>query len=174
MRVLLATAFLIFAPQLLWAADAPASDASVRKLIETTHVRELLDAAQAQLVESMRAGMHQALADQNVTAEQQKILDEMQVQMTAILMEEISWDKLEPMLVGLYATTFTQREINGMLAFYRTAAGTALITKMPVVMQKSMEKTQARMATALPKLQQLQRDTVVKLTAAAEKSTAPQ
>jgi hypothetical protein len=107
MRALLATAFLIVAPQWLSAAQAPASQASIHQLLETTHARRLLDVMQAQLGASMRAGMHQALADRNVTAEQQSILDEMQVQMTAILMEEISWEKLEPMFVELYATNFT-------------------------------------------------------------------
>ena len=52
----------------------------------------------------------------------------------------------------LYAETFTQEEVDGLLAFYRSPAGVALLEKMPQVTQKSAAITQQRIAPLVEKL----------------------
>jgi hypothetical protein len=73
------------------------------------------------------------------------------------------------MFIDIYKRSFTQGEIDGMLSFYKTDAGKALISKMPVVMQNSMQAMQSKMATTMPQIQQLQRETIEKLKAAKQR-----
>jgi hypothetical protein len=147
-------------------ADAPASDTSILELLEVTKSRQLLDNMSAQLDSVTRTSMQQALAGKQVSAEQQKILDDMRAQLIEIFGKHMQWVELEPMFVDIYKRTFTQSEVDGMLAFYKTPAGQAVIAKMPLAMQNSMQAMQSKLATLMPHVQQLQRETIEKLKAA--------
>jgi hypothetical protein len=89
-----------------------------------------------------------------------------------VLLEELDWSKLEPMMTEIYTKTFTQREVDGIVAFYRSEAGAAVISKMPVALQEVMQRTQARLRNLMPRLQQIQREAVQELRAGEDKSPA--
>ncbi len=57
-------------------------------------------------------------------------------------------DKIRPQLVTLYSETFSAEEIDGILAFYQSPAGHALLEKTPVIMSKTM-------ALMMPEIQRL-------------------
>nr|WP_276510032.1 DUF2059 domain-containing protein [Niveibacterium umoris] len=59
------------------------------------------------------------------------------------------------MFLDIYQKTFTQKEVDGMLSFYKSPAGQAVIKKMPQVMQASMQIMQARMSKLVPQIQQI-------------------
>jgi hypothetical protein len=116
-----------------------------------------------QMDEMMKNAMQQALQGQTVTPKQQKVIDDMQTKTVAVLKEELNWESLEPLYIQIYSESFSQEEIDGMLTFYETPAGQALIKKMPVVMQKSMVEMQKRMGTLMQKLQKIQQDALSEL-----------
>jgi hypothetical protein len=167
-RSLLA-ALLLLAPLQVVAADTPASDASIRELLEVTESRKLIDAMTAQLDGVMRNSMAQALGDTQLTEEQQKILDDMRQRFVAVMQAEMSWERYEPLMMQVYRQTFTQPEVDGMLAFYRTDAGRAVIAKMPAVMQSSMQLAQEQMAQTIPKLQEIMQESAAKFEATKRK-----
>jgi uncharacterized protein len=68
----------------------------------------------------------------------------MNLRRRAMLREEMTWDKLRPVYVQIYQESFTQEEIDGLIAFYESPAGFAFVEKMPFVMQKSMSIMQSR------------------------------
>ena len=103
----------------------------------------------------MKSSIKQAVAGQSLTPEQEMVKLEMQGKMAAMLREELSWESLEPMYIEIYRKTLTQREVDGMLSFYTSPAGRAVILKMPLVMQSTMQAMQGRMSTFMPKIQQL-------------------
>lgn len=62
------------------------------------------------------------------------------------------------MIVPVYEKHFTEAELDGMIAFYQTEVGQALVTKTPLVMRESMqigaawgEKVGAQIAERLQK-----------------------
>jgi uncharacterized protein len=144
---------------------AAASEASVRKLLEVTESRQMLEQVWQHVESSMEITMKQLLGDQVLTPEQQKMLDDVRVKVVTIMREELSWEFMESMMLDVYTKTFTQQEVDGMLTFYATPAGRSVITKMPLAMQHSMAAMQDRMATMMPKLQQVQKDMVAKVQA---------
>jgi hypothetical protein len=145
--------FAMMAPAFTVSA-APASEASVRELLEVTKTRQMLDQVYGQL-ESMYSGsMQQALGDQ-MTAEDEARMQRFAARMTALMKKEMGWDVLVPMYVEIYGKSFTEDEIQGMLAFYRTPAGQAVIDKMPLVMQGTMQAVQARVGAMMPEMQKM-------------------
>ena len=65
----------------------------------------------------------------------------------------------------IYRKSFSQSEMDGMLKFYKSPAGKAVIAKMPVVMQNTMQVMQGEMAEMMPKIQQLIADTTSQMQA---------
>jgi uncharacterized protein len=66
---------------------------------------------------------------------------------------------LRPLYVQVYQETFTQEEIDGLIAFYESPTGIAFVEKMPVVMQKSMSMMQSRMAPMMEKVRAVMKQT---------------
>jgi len=76
--------------------------------------------------------------------------------------EEISWDHIKDDYIGLYADTFTAEEMQGMIDFYQSEPGQALVNKQPILMQKSMQLNQQMMMRIMPKLQEFMRPTAMR------------
>lgn len=148
------------------AVAAPATDASIKQLLEVTQARSTVDSMLKQ-VDAMIAGtVQRALSGKTPTPKQQAAIDRMNRRMAATVREEVSWDKLEPMYLRLYRETFSEEEVGSMLSFYRTPAGQAVIKKMPLMMQKIMLETQNTMLRSMPKFQKIQQDFIDELRAA--------
>lgn len=86
--------------------------------------------------------------------------------MLAVLKDATSWEKMEPMYLRLYRESFTEEEIAGMLTFYRTPAGQAVINKMPLLVQKSIVETQKTISAVSPQMQKIQQDFIAEMKAA--------
>jgi hypothetical protein len=104
-----------------------------------------------------------------ITPEKQAVLDRMQTKMEAALDEMLNWDALQGMYLRTYRASFTQDELDGMMAFYRTPAGIAMIKKMPLVMQNVMGEMQSVMKPMQVKMREIQRETMQELQALPDK-----
>ncbi len=147
-------------PLFVHAADSKPTEQSIRKLLTVTDARKILDTMMAQFDGSIEAGMQQALQGRTVTPDQQKMMENMRHNIMKIFKEELSWESLEPIYIQAYRDSFTQKEIDGMLAFYNSQAGQAMIKKMPVVMQNTMVLMQKRMGPFLQKIQKMEQETI--------------
>jgi hypothetical protein len=145
------------------ASDKLASEESVRKLLEVTESRKMLENVWQHVEASMDMTMRQVLGEQKLTPAQQKQMEEVRTKVVAILREELSWEFMESMMMEVYTKTFTQDEVDGMLAFYASPAGRSVITKMPIAMQHSMQVMQQRMTIMIPKLQQMQKEMIAQV-----------
>lgn len=144
--------------------DMP-SEVSIKQLLETAQVRKLLDSVMTQMDTMLQQTMKQATQGRKVPPKVQKDIDKREAEMMAILKEILDWGKLEPMHVRVYQKSFTQQEVDGMIAFYQTPAGHAVITKMPLVMQNTMNEMQEMMGPVIQKMQKMQQDVIAELKA---------
>jgi hypothetical protein len=155
---LLLACLLLAAPA--FANDAPASDESIREMLAVSDAHKLIDTVRGQIDAMMKDSMHQALQGKVLSADKQVILDHMQAKMAAVIDEMLDWNALQPMYIRIYRASFTQDELDGMLAFYKTPAGQAMINKMPLVMQNVMSEMKVLIGPMQQKLQQIQRETL--------------
>jgi uncharacterized protein len=142
-----------------------ASTASVKQLMAVTKTKRMLDNTMSQIDGWMKATLQQAMAGKKLTSEQDKIAADMRAKLIALYEKDLSWKSLEPMFVDIYQKSFTQKEIDGMLAFYKSEAGQALISKMPIVMQSTLQIMRNKMVVLMPKIEQLTHETVEKMKA---------
>jgi uncharacterized protein len=151
------------------AATNPPSEASIKQLLETAQARKMVDSVMAQTEAFMRQAVQQATQGQQIPPKVQKDIDKRQAELMAILKEMFEWNKLEPMYLRVYQKSFTQQEVDGMIAFYKTPAGQAVINKMPVVMQNTMNEMQQMMGPMMQKIQRMQQDVVAEMKAEGQK-----
>jgi len=157
-RISLVVSLLLLTPALTMAA--PASEASIKQLMEITEMRKLIDSLPAQIKSQMETAMNNAiqqhLQGKSLKPAQQRAVDNMTKRMTDLLAGELSYDKMESKFIPAYRETFTEEEVAGMIAFYKTPTGQAVIHKMPVLMQKTMSMQQESVMQLMPKLQEIQ------------------
>jgi hypothetical protein len=124
-----------------------------------------MDNIKQQMGGFMRNAMQQATQGKALTPERQAILDHMSQQMSDLMTETLNWDTLKPMYMRVYHESFTQSEIDGIIKFYKTPAGKAMINKMPVVMQNVMTEMQGIIKPMQQKMMQIQHETADKIKA---------
>jgi hypothetical protein len=168
MKLVVTVVFAVFASQAALAQEAKPSEASIRQLFEVMHSSKLLDAYLTQIDATVRASMQQAFAGQQPTPKQQKIMETLGRNIASLVKEELNWATFEPMMIEVYSNTFTQHEVDGMLTFYRSEAGQAVIAKLPTAMQQTMTSMQSHVKTLTPKIAELERDAAAQLKAAGE------
>jgi hypothetical protein len=139
------------------------SDASLKELIGLMQSQKMVERMMSQMQSSMESAIKQSLAGHELSDKEKAAIDKLKANMTTVLKEELSWDKMEPVYLQVYRETFTQEEIDGAIAFYKTPAGQAFISKMPTAMSKSMSLMQQRMAPIMEKLRAMQADVAKEL-----------
>src|SRR5579871_5041557 len=148
-----------------FANDAPASDASIRQLLELSNAQQLLDGIKGQVNTMMSQTLQQATQGKPVSPEKQAILDDMRTRIMAAFDDNLSWDALQPMYTRVYKAAFTQDEIDGIIKFYKTPAGKAMVKKLPIVLQHVMTEMQALMQPTLQKVREIQAEEMQKIKA---------
>jgi hypothetical protein len=149
------------------------SEESLRHLLDVMQAQKLVQTISAQM-DGMFAGMLKKQLDgQEVTPEQQHAIEERQQAAKSMVKELLSWDSMEHLYLKVYGETFNQAEIDGMIGFYSSPVGQAVIAKLPQATKSSMAEIQARVQQMMPKLQQMAKEAAeqVKAQGAAKKSS---
>ena len=123
----------------------------------------------AQMDNLMQQTIAEATKGQQIPPKVQKDIDQRRSEMMALMKDLLDWKKLEPMYVRIYQKTFTQQEVDGMIAFYKTPAGQAVMSKMPAAMQNTIDEMQQLMGPVMEKMQRLQQDVVAEMKAESKK-----
>ncbi len=136
-----------------FAAGPKPSEASIKELLVLSDVPKIIDAVMGQVDGMMQQMVAQASEGQQVTPAQQAAIDRYLAKAKGIMAAELTWAKLEPVYVRIYGEALTQEEVEGIIAFYKTPAGKALVSKMPVLMQKTMAEMPVLMGPLTQKIQ---------------------
>ena len=150
-------------------ADTPPSEDAIKQLLEVTQARQMVDTMNSQMQNMLKNSMQAATQGQKVTPQIQKEIDQIEQEMNSELKDVLTWSKLESMYIRVYQKSFTAQEIDGLIAFYKTPTGQALLTKMPVVLQNTLNEMQQRMAPMMQRMRQDQQAVSAEIKAESEK-----
>ena len=124
-----------------------ADDASKRAKVEEMLTASKVDTITKQMLGNVPERVKQAASRQlyvqnATTPEQKKITQDYLNQMGTIAQKGASWDAVHPKLVALYMQAYTEPELDGILAFYKTPPGQALIAKTPELSGQTIQVLQ--------------------------------
>jgi len=148
------------------------SDESLKELLQLCDAAKMIDNMWGQVDAAMKGMITQSTKGQQLTPRQQAAIDSFQSKYSALMREEFSWSKLEPVFIRIYKNSLNQEEIDGMIAFYKTPAGQAVIKKMPVLVQQIMAEMPAMMEPLMQKMQPLVQQLQADMKAASEAPAA--
>ncbi len=128
-------------------ADEASKSAKAEELLQLTQSDQML-----KTMEPMMKGML-AQAGKDMTAEQRAKAGDLQEKMLTLVAANLN--KAKPALAKVYTDTYTEDELDGILAFYKSPAGKAFIQKMPEVMQRSMPVMMQMIGDLQPELKKM-------------------
>jgi hypothetical protein len=156
--------------------NAP-SEQSVNEMIKLMQLENLLRAALQQMNDGMEKGMEgglqKAMSGRELTPAQKASVEDFRKKFKATAAEELSLDRIMHMYTQAYRDAFSQEEVNGVIAFYKSPAGKAVTEKNPIVMQKAAALTEARITVMTKKLDQMQGEFFQQFTATPASSASP-
>ncbi|HZY62480.1 MAG TPA: DUF2059 domain-containing protein [Edaphobacter sp.] len=171
-------AFLLILPALVCVGQASQNpqgtsdkQAKAEEIIQLTHTDQLMQRVMAQMNERMKNQAAQQAARMNLNAEQKAAFDDYEAKLNQLLTSAVNWEKMKPIMVRVYAETYTVDELDGILKFYRSPAGQSMVAKSPELMSKTMTLMMQQMSTLQPQIEQLTKDLQSKIQKAAP--TAP-
>ena len=138
-----------------------ASNEIITEESKTESVEHLVDLmAMDHMVESIYAQMggvvHKMRSQMRIeNPDQEEILNKYAELIDDLMRNEVSWEKMQPIVVQIYEANLTKKEIDDMIAFYSTDTGRALIHKMPGLNEQSIIASQQLVGNMLPKLRVL-------------------
>jgi uncharacterized protein len=128
-------------------------EAKIERLLELTNADAMMD----QVFNQMKA-MTASQVPKGTTPEQQAREEQTRNKIMDLIKSRMRWDKMRPDYVKLYSETFSDEEVSGMLAFYESPAGRAMLSKMPVLMGKTMALVQSQMTELMPEIQRITKE----------------
>ena len=152
MKHIIVGAVLGLCASLAWAQ--PASEASVVRLLKASGSDKLMQQMEPAIEQVMRSSMEEVQKGK-LNPRQQAVLDTWPRRFAQLIREEMSWERMQPDMVRIYQESFDQAEIDGLVTFYESPLGQSVVSKMPLVMQKSLGMSQAHVARLMPKMREL-------------------
>jgi uncharacterized protein len=131
-------------------ADEASKAAKVEEMFRVTKSEAMMERSLAQV-----RAMQQAQAAKLDLGEDPVKKQQATEAINKLVAEHLGWEKLKPRFVALMAEAFTDEELDGILAFYRSAAGKAMVEKMPQFMAKTMGVVQGAMQEMEPEIRRI-------------------
>lgn len=155
-------------------ADEASRRAKAQEMVTLFHMDTLMQQMMDTMQKQVAANARQMCAcDKSQTPQQQALLDDFTKNVFTLVESRMGWKAIEPNILDLYARNFTDEELDGILAFYKSPAGISMITKMPAMTTQAMQLSQSKMTELMPELQKMMLDFVKAEKAAAPAAAAP-
>jgi len=121
------------------------------------------------LFNQMRSMMEQQFTRMGASEDMKPILKRYTDKLFNIMEQTLSWQTLKEDMISIYVNAFSEDELKGMLAFYKSPVGLSVIEKMPAAMQQSMITMQRRMPKLQEQLKQISEELAEEIKAEMEK-----
>jgi hypothetical protein len=137
-------------------ADDASKQAKVKELFALMHVDHTLDRMRSAMQQQVQLTAKNVSGTEQMTPEKKKIQQEFIDNSMKVVDENYGWAVVEPAYVKLYLDTYTEAELDGILTFYKSPAGQAMLSKAQELAAGSMQIVHGHMNDFQPKMQALQ------------------
>ncbi|MCB1743468.1 MAG: DUF2059 domain-containing protein [Gammaproteobacteria bacterium] len=142
-------------------ADPQTHRQAAERLLEVSDADRMIERIKPQL-DMLN---EQMLAQLEVPAGAQPIVDEHMDKVRALMAEMMNWDVLREQFIDVYIRVFDEQELLDLVAFYESPVGRKVVEKMPAVMEESMAITQRQLGDLMPRVQAIMQEMGEKLRA---------
>lgn len=155
-------------------ADDASKRAKAEELFTLLHMDQLMDQLTKSVMQQVQTMTQSMPGADQATPEQKKLVADFQQRVLELVNKRLGWKALEPDFINLYATTYTEEDLDGIIAFYKSPVGQKMLEKTPELMTKSTELTQQRMREVQPEFNQMIQDFMKQMAATVGKPAPAQ
>ena len=120
-------------------ADEASKTAKVEQLMQLSNAEQAIKVVFEQMKSAQIAQLRKNV---DVPTQDTSAAEEIQTRIMDLIASNMSFEKLKPTMIKAYMDVFTEDEIDGILGFYQSPAGRAMLQKSPQVMIRMMGATQ--------------------------------
>ncbi len=148
-------AALLFSAHTLTAhADDATKRAKVDEMLSVTKTDSLSERMLTGVPTRVKAlASQQPMVAAATSPAQKKIADDYLNEMAQIASSAPTWAVLKPKVVEIYLATFTEADLDGIIAFFKTPAGQDYIAKSPELSGKTVQVLQGSVNALAPKFE---------------------
>lgn len=144
----------------------PAKEAAINRLFDAMEfektMAQTMNAMKAAMPQQMMGGARAAIESAKLPEDKKReALAKVEAEMPALadtllnqFLGKEFLDDVQKNTIQLYARHFTTEDIDQLADFYRSPVGRKTLTKMPVIMQESMQLTMQQMQRRFPLIQE--------------------
>ncbi|MCQ4266254.1 DUF2059 domain-containing protein [Pseudomonas stutzeri] len=145
------TAFILSLASVAANADQASHARNAERFLQLANADRLAVPVYAQVQQMFAQRFAETQAPENKKA----LLERYQAKANTALDQAIGWKKLEPELVSIYTSQFTERELAELIEFYESPLGKKMLDKLPELNARSAQLTQKKLETAVPEVNKL-------------------
>lgn len=149
-------------------ADEASKTTKIEQIFQASKMENLIGQYYKVIGSQVKSQAFRQLFGMKELTAQQQLVNEFQDKAMKLVTDTFSWSALEPVYVKLYNDSFSEEEIDGILAFYNSPAGQAMVAKTPQIMTAGSQVAQQKMVEMQPKMQALMQEFKEKVKAAAQ------
>ena len=132
-------------------ADEASKKAKIEEMLQLTHYDQMLKLS----LEQIKSMQMEQLKKMDMPADARAQSEEIQRKTMVLLSDRLSYEKLKPMYVQIYVEIFSEDELDGIVSFYKSPAGKAMVEKTPQMLQRMMPMMQKLMGDLQPEIQKI-------------------
>jgi hypothetical protein len=130
-RLALLLALSLFVPLAAHADDA-SHRAKAEEMVTLLHTDRMVNQVSANITKQVTEAAEKT-AGPTPTPDAKTKLTDFEKKATDMIETQVGWKALQPSFVDIYAKNFTDAELDSIIAFYKSPAGVAFLTKSPEV-----------------------------------------
>jgi hypothetical protein len=134
-------------------ADQASRRAKAAQLVELLRTERMVQQNSATILKQV-SDAAEKVAGPNSTPESKARLTSLEKNISQLIDAQLGWKVMQPGIIDLYANTFTEQELDVIVAFYKTPAGAALIDKIPQIDNQIQQLAQSRLNILQPQITQ--------------------
>ena len=147
-------------------ADSASKHAKIKEIFHLSKMQARMEETkEVALTEAQAFGSAQLAAYALTQAQSQEDADYHQ-KIHALVAQRYDWVKMEPKYEQVYFEVFTEKELDGILQFYKSPAGQAYLSKAPALTKGVLELNTEQTESIKQQVTQLTKEHIARLKAA--------
>lgn len=130
-------------------AQQVATRQSVEELLVLMHTQDSINEMVSSLTLLTQKGVARQFKDVILSKKGQKIADKIPAKIKVQIADEIQWSKVKEDYITQYQATFTQKEIDAQLEFYKTPVGNQVLLKSGALSKNVLSNLNKRISPIL-------------------------
>lgn len=132
-------------------ADEASRRAKAAQMVALLHTERMVQQAAITILKQVSDAAEKTVGP-TPTPQSKVQLADFEKKASQMIDAQVGWNAMQPAITDFYAKTFTEQEMDVIIAFFKTPASTAFLDKMPTINAQVDQLAQSKLAILKPQI----------------------